>query len=130
LTIELANELDAPTGVTRLILRGTAEKTESVASTLRSQCGRRLRVEITTPGIIDVLHGAADKGDALLFLARRLGLRRRSIVACGDSASDITMLRAAALAAAVGDASPELCEVADRVVSQAGLAGFLRQLVP
>jgi hydroxymethylpyrimidine pyrophosphatase-like HAD family hydrolase len=76
-----------------------------------------------------VVHGAADKGNALLFLARRLGLHRRSIAACGDGDGDITMLRAAALAIAVGDAPPELQEVADKVVPQAELAMVLRDLV-
>jgi HAD superfamily hydrolase (TIGR01484 family) len=127
---ELGEELDAPDGVTRLILRGDAQTADSAAASLRSKCGRRLRVEVTMPGIVDVLHGAADKGNALLFLARRLGLHRGSIAACGDSESDITMLRAAALAIAVGDASPDVCTVADRVVPQAGLAVVLRDLLP
>ena len=88
-----------------------------------------MRVEIATLGTVDVLHGAADKGNALLFLARRLGLHRGSIAACGDSGSDITMLRAAALAIAVGDASPDVCGVADKVGPQAELATVLRDLL-
>jgi HAD superfamily hydrolase (TIGR01484 family) len=127
---EHGGEPAASDGVTRLILRGDALAAESLAESLRSTCGRRLRVEVTAPGIVDVLHGAADKGNALLFLARRLGLPRGSIAACGDSESDITMLRAAALAIAVGAASPDLCEVADRLVSQADLATVLRELLP
>jgi HAD superfamily hydrolase (TIGR01484 family) len=127
---ELGGDLPVPGSVTRLILRGDAHAAESVAASLRSECGRRLRVEISTPGIVDVLDGAADKGNALLFLARRLGLPRGSIAACGDSESDVTMMRAAALAIAVGDASPGVCEVADRVVPQAGLATVLRDLLP
>jgi HAD superfamily hydrolase (TIGR01484 family) len=125
---ELQDELDAPDGITRLILSGTEQAAESVAATLRTQVARSLRIEITKPGVVDVLHGAADKGTALLFLARRLGLDRGSIAACGDSASDITMLRAAALAVGVGRVSPQVRDVSHKVVSQAGLAALLSNL--
>ena len=115
--------------VTRLILTGEEEPAVSLAFSLRARWGRRVRVDVVSAGAIDVLNGAVDKGNALLFVARRLGVPPASIVACGDSLSDITMLRAAGLGVAVGDAPRDVRDAADHVVPQAKLAGFLRGLV-
>ena len=116
-------------GVTRVILAGEAESVASLGAALRARWGRRVRIDAVETGVIDVLNGAVDKGSALLFLARMLGVSRASIVACGDGLSDVTMLQAAALAIAVGDAPTDVRVVADHVVPQAKLAAFFRGLV-
>jgi HAD superfamily hydrolase (TIGR01484 family) len=118
-----------PAAVTRVILAGEAESVASLGAALRARWGRRVRIDAVGTGVIDVLNGAVDKGNALLFLARKLGVPRASIVACGDGLSDVTMLQAAALPVAVGDVPKDVRVVADHVVPQARLAAFFRGLV-
>lgn len=65
---------------------------------------------------IEVYSPEAGKGNALLRLAAQLGIPREHTVAVGDSANDVSMIRAAGLGLAVGNAWPVLLENADKVI--------------
>ena len=69
------------------------------------------------PGNIELNHLSANKGDALDFLAGRLGLAREQTMAFGDGLNDVPMLRAAGIGVAMGNASPEAFAAADRVTA-------------
>ncbi len=64
------------------------------------------------------------KGEALRRLASRMGLGMEEVGAVGDSSSDVDLLLAAGFRAAVGDADPELKEVAGYVASAPAGRGF------
>ena len=71
----------------------------------------------------------ADKGRALLALARHLGIPVEDTVAFGDSSNDLRMLRAAGTSVAMGNAAPEVRAVCDYVTDtndRDGVAAFLR----
>ena len=74
-----------------------------------------LAVTASLPNNIEINSAGANKGDALLALARHLGLPRESTMAFGDGLNDLTMLRAAGLGVAMGNAHPELKAAADRI---------------
>lgn len=57
----------------------------------------------------------ADKGRALLALARHLGIPAEDTVAFGDSSNDLRMLHAAGTSVAMGNAAPEVRAVCDYV---------------
>lgn len=61
---------------------------------------------------LELNQSGVNKGSALLALARRLGIRREEIMACGDSYNDIPMLRAAGTGVAVANAAPEVLAAA------------------
>ena len=65
---------------------------------------------------IEVFSPAAGKGNALRRLAAHLGIPFERTIAIGDSANDISMIRAAGLGLAVANAWPILLENADRVI--------------
>ena len=54
---------------------------------------------------LELNHKSATKGNALLLLADRLGIPRSDTVAFGDSSNDLSMLRAAGVGVAMGNAS-------------------------
>lgn len=56
-----------------------------------------------------------DKGNALLRLGKHLGIRREEIMACGDSLNDMAMIKAVGLGVAMGNADPQVKEIADYV---------------
>lgn len=124
-----AGELAATVGVTRLILSGDLGVLAGVlaggdaswlAGTRRTRAGG---------GTVAVLPAAADKGSSLRLVAAHLGVPGERIVACGDDAADETMLLAAAVGIAVGDAPPPLRAAAQLVVDQDRLADALRRAV-
>lgn len=66
-------------------------------------------IEINTPG--------ANKGAALLSLAAALGIPRDATMAIGDGLNDLSMLRAAGLGVAMGNAHPQVLKAADAVTA-------------
>lgn len=65
------------------------------------------------PYNIEVNADRIDKGSALLWTAGRLGIRREEILAFGDGANDVEMIRAAGIGAAMSSAVPEALAAAD-----------------
>ena len=61
--------------------------------------------EITAPGV--------SKGEGLRLLCRTLGLDIRQTIACGDEGNDVSILRAAGLGVAMGNATAEALAAAD-----------------
>jgi 5-amino-6-(5-phospho-D-ribitylamino)uracil phosphatase len=57
---------------------------------------------------IDVLRPGVSKGEALLSLCGRYGLRRENVLAIGDNWNDVEMLHAAGRGLVMGTAEPEL----------------------
>ena len=75
-------------------------------------------------GFLEVIGAGADKGTALAFIAERLGMARRDTVAFGDGLNDVSMLRWAGRAVAVGpDVHPDALAQADERVPSPELGG-------
>jgi Cof subfamily protein (haloacid dehalogenase superfamily) len=90
----------------------------------------RAYVTRSYPEFIEVLSPFVDKGEALHFVAERLGVEMREVMAIGDSWNDAPLLRAAGLGIAMGSAPPELLAVAGGIVgdvSQDGVAEALER---
>ena len=80
---------------------------------------------------IEVSDRLATKGDSMLALAERIGIRPEEILAFGDSENDITMLRAAGTGVAMANSLDITCEAADIVAGsndEDGVAALLRAL--
>jgi Cof subfamily protein (haloacid dehalogenase superfamily) len=84
------------------------------------------------PEFIEILDPRVDKGEALRFVAERLGIPLARTLAIGDSWNDLPLLRAAGFGVAMASAPPELCATADAVVADAahdGVAEAIRRFV-
>ena len=124
---------DAPgDAVSRLVLRGEPGAVARLLGRLRAEWAGRLRVEPIRPGYLGVFAPAVDKGDALRFVAARLGVPAERTVACGDGTADESLLAAAAVRVAVGEPPHVLGHLPDVVVtSWARLPETLRaQVLP
>jgi len=81
---------------------------------------------------INVIAPDVSKGKALEALASFLGIPLTEVMAIGDGANDVTVLSAAGLAVAMGDAPDELKAVADYVtldVEHSGVAGAIKKFL-
>ena len=75
---------------------------------------------------------AANKGTALEALCRHLGVTMEETIAFGDGTNDLTMLRAAGLGVAMGNAAPEVKAAADMVTDDnehSGVAKVIRKIL-
>jgi 3-deoxy-D-manno-octulosonate 8-phosphate phosphatase (KDO 8-P phosphatase) len=80
-------------------------------------------------GVHRVLQGVRDKGPAMEQLFREEGLLPEETAYLGDDIVDLPAMRRAGLAAAVGDAVPEVQAAADWIAAAPGGRGAVRELV-
>lgn len=75
---------------------------------------------------------AATKSSGLRWLGQHFGISQSEMVAVGDHVNDLDMIEYAGLGVAMGNAQPEVKQLADRVIGhhdQDGLAVFIEQLL-
>lgn len=66
-----------------------------------------------------------------MFMAKRLGIAKEDVITFGDANNDIEMLETAGVGVAMGNANPEIKEIADVVTAtnnQDGIWQALREL--
>src|SRR6266516_233513 len=125
---DLAHFTEAPHKV--LCIAGTAEQLTSLqqeARTLPSDC----LGEFSHPTYLEITHQGVDKATALLALGQQLGIPPTAMVAIGDGANDITMLKVVAVGITMGHAPPAVQAAADWVTNtndQDGVALALKRL--
>ena len=81
---------------------------------------------------INIIAKGVSKGSALKTLAAHIGLRPEEVVAVGDWINDISLLSAAGLSIAMGNAVDELKQVADHItldVEEHGLAKAIHEFI-
>ncbi|HWQ57445.1 MAG TPA: Cof-type HAD-IIB family hydrolase [Clostridia bacterium] len=99
----------------------------------RILAGRRdLAVSFSVKNNLEINADGSSKGDGLCELARRLGIEKSEIMACGDSGNDLSMLETAGFSVAMGNAVPEAKKRADVVTltnNEDGVAAAIEQYV-
>lgn len=82
---------------------------------------------------LNIVHPEVSKGAALRFFAREIGVYPTETVAIGDGMNDISMLKEAGYAVAMGDAPDEVKQVSQYVTSSVehhGVAEAIKHLFP
>ena len=90
--------------VSRLVLHGDPLVVARLLGELRPRWAGRLRIQHIRPGFLGVFAPEVDKGEAMSLVAGRLAVPPERTVACGDGTADETLLAAAAVRIAVGEA--------------------------
>ncbi|MBR0041025.1 MAG: HAD family phosphatase [Oscillospiraceae bacterium] len=89
-------------------------------------------VSSSVPSNIEINIRSANKGDALLALCTQLGVSPEETIAFGDGTNDLSMIRAAGLGVAMGNADFAVKAAADAVCDDNehdGLAKFLEKML-
>ncbi len=92
----------------------------------------RLRVPGANCEVLEVFDPAVSKWEGISFVIRRHKIDANRVIAVGDDMNDLHMIEHSGLGVAMGNARPELKEVADRVIgknTEDGLAQFLGELL-
>ncbi len=126
----IVSDLDEAIGPTtpKLVIVAAAEIIDALLPEVRERWKDRLFVATSLPEYLEMTIPGADKGSALEFLARYLGIPRDQVAAAGDGRNDLPMLEWAALGVAVSTAPPEVLAVAQQVIGPPGSGGIARLL--
>jgi Cof subfamily protein (haloacid dehalogenase superfamily) len=127
---DLEQWLQQPT--TKIVVVGEPLALDRLQDGLRAEFDGRLFIAKSLPYFLEVAMPGVSKGAALVTVCRRLGIPPASVVAFGDGANDLELLRDAGFGVAVADADAALLEIADWTVppvAEDGVAGFLAALV-
>ena len=114
------------------------EEERSKAELFQNEFNGRLRFSIARspacPEIdfVNIINCRVSKGEALKELASFIGISTDEVIAIGDGLNDISLLEAAGMAVAMGNAFPEVKQVADYItldVDHSGVAAAVRKFL-
>ena len=105
---------------------------ERVANELHETLNGLAAVQFSVPHAVEVTNVDARKEVGLRFLSEYLGIAPEEMIAVGDGFNDVGMLKYVGYGIAMGNAKPELKEVADEVIGlndENGLAKAIHQWI-
>ncbi len=118
--------------VTKVIAVAPPPRAEAVLSRARGAFAGRADATVSHPMFLEFLAPGVNKGRAVRFLARRLGVDLRDVLAIGDQLNDREMIAEAGTGVAMGG-SPEAVRAVARIVAppieEEGAAQVLEELV-
>ncbi|QDP39868.1 Cof-type HAD-IIB family hydrolase [Radiobacillus deserti] len=91
--------------------------TDETLQSIRDDLADEQGVAITSSGFdnLEFNHPDAQKGIALELFAKDIGISMKDVMAIGDNYNDVSMLRAAGIGVAMGNADEEIKQVSDFV---------------
>ncbi len=102
-------------GVNKFILAGEPDYIQSIASDVKEKIGELATVCRSETTLLEIMPRGVDKGSALAGFLQNIGIRREELLAVGDGYNDDTMLEYAGIGVAMGNAFPEIKDLADYV---------------
>jgi hydroxymethylpyrimidine pyrophosphatase-like HAD family hydrolase len=107
------NAIEEP--VTKVLAVGVPGLPYEVLADARLAFAELLEVTVSHPEYLEFMPLGVTKSTGLAFLADRLGIPMSAVMACGDQANDLEMLRDVGLGVAMGDAPQEVQAAADEI---------------
>ena len=96
-----------------LIMDKDPKKLEKICADINGYFDGRVVFSSSASMLVECVDNAAGKGNALLHVAEKLGIKQSETVAIGDAMNDVSMIKAAGIGCAVANASPLLKRQAD-----------------
>lgn len=100
-----------------LIIGDTPEEADAVVELVRRSFGGRIEAMKSSPLYVELIKPGVNKATAIAKLAEILEIPSEAVLAIGDSSNDVTMLSAAAISVAMGNANKEAKEAARYMVT-------------
>ena len=106
-------EMVSEGAIIKMMLVGEADVLVQTISQIPSDIKTAYTTVSSSPNFFEILNKKASKGQGLTQLAKILDIPLAETMAIGDAENDLSMLEAAGLAVAMGNAVPEILAIAD-----------------
>lgn len=112
--IECADfKAEIPKTAVKAMMLEHPDRLKEMEKALRPVVENELYMTITKPFFLEFMNPAVDKGKSLVTLAQHLNVPMEQVIAVGDSYNDISMIKAAGLGVAMGNAVEAVKQAAD-----------------
>lgn len=112
----------------KILLCGEPEELKEVEKTLISRFGNEVDIYFSAPWFLEVMPKGVNKGIGVEIICRDMDISLGEVIAFGDSYNDISMLSAAGLGVAMGNADEKVKESANYVTDTCDRDGIAKAL--
>jgi Cof subfamily protein (haloacid dehalogenase superfamily) len=109
------NNINKNTTIVKIMFIDEPEHLSKVIDKLPSEVYEKYSVLRSAPYFLEFLDKSVNKGAGVGLLANKLGIKPEEVICVGDAGNDIHMIQFAGLGVAMGNAFPEIKEVADYI---------------
>ena len=106
-------EMKLESEIIKMMFVGESDILREVVSQVPLDIQQDFTTVLSSPNFFEILHKEVSKGQGLIQLAKQLGIPLKETMAIGDAENDLSMLEAAGLAIAMGNAVPQVVAVSD-----------------
>ncbi len=122
----------ADQAMTKLLLLGEGERLGELALAVAERFAGQVAMVQTEDVLLQIMHAEVSKARALATVAADLNVPRGRVMAIGDNANDVGMLKWAAIGVAMANAAPDALAAADYITDHHdadGAAHAIRRLI-
>lgn len=109
------NKIDENTTIVKIMFIDEPHILDRVVEQLPQELYNKYTILRSTPYFLEFLNKKVNKGYGVELLAQTLGIKPEEIICVGDAGNDIHMIQFAGLGVAMGNAFPEVKDIADYV---------------
>lgn len=99
----------------KIITIDEPEEIERMLETFKPHYQDQLHITISKPHFLEFSHPEATKGQAIQYLAERIGITLDEVIAIGDSYNDLDMIQIAGLGVAMENGHPDIKAIANYI---------------
>ena len=125
--VDSFNELDFSKLNKILAIDHNTELIENLINELQSKYPQ-IYVVKSTSIFCEIANKEATKGNAIKFLANKLGFTEKEVLAIGDQNNDIEMVKTAGVGVAMGNGTQEIKAIADYITTSVKEDGFVKAI--
>ena len=115
--------------LSKVLVKGSFEMLSSACDYMKNRLCERANMFFTGETMLEFTDIKATKGNGLRYLADRLGINVKNVIAVGDNENDISMIKAAGLGIAVQNAKDNIKQYADYVTEKTCAEGVLEEIM-
>lgn len=126
------NTVDDNDEVAKIMMIDEPEILEEGIKKLPQEVYEKYTVVRSAPYFLEFLNKASNKGEGVKALADHLGIEPKEIICIGDAGNDLDMIKYAGLGVAMGNAFPEVKEIANFITKtneEDGVAHVIEKFV-
>ncbi|MDP4146797.1 MAG: sugar-phosphatase [Bacillota bacterium] len=124
--------LDKNTTIVKIMMIDEEPILTEAINNLPAEVYEKYTVVRSAPYFLEFLNKEVNKGVGVHLLAQNLGIKQEEVICVGDAGNDIHMLEYAGLGVAMGNAFPEIKEIADYVTKsneEDGVAHVINEFI-